>query len=150
MAVNALKSARDMVSAAYESRVAADARPKIQAALESLGEAQSALFALRENLFEIQTENQALRAQIAALNEWVAVAERYALTQTAGGAIVYVTTLAPAHYACPSCFGKKQLHILQDTRTIRGDYICTGCSSTFPVDRFHEVLPISVPDNPYV
>jgi hypothetical protein len=133
VAYEGLKVSKQIFSAIFEAKVYAEAKPKVLAALEQLGNAQDALFGLREELFKLQTENAALRKQLTEAQSWEARAGQYQLAQTAGGAVVYKFNGKPEHFACPSCFNKQQVHILQDNRTMSGQFRCTGCKAEFPV-----------------
>jgi hypothetical protein len=57
-------------------------------------------------MFRLQAENEQLRQQLKAKEDWENQKSQYQLEQTAGGAVVWVFTGAPKHYACPSCFSK--------------------------------------------
>jgi hypothetical protein len=133
-AYQGLKAAKDILGVLFDAKVDAEAKPKILEALQKLGEAQDTLFALREELFSLQTTNGQLRQEIADSKTWQSTASQYDLVKTAGGAVVYKFKGEPEHFACPSCFNLKQVHILQTNRTMSGKFRCTGCSSEFPVD----------------
>lgn len=133
--VGGLKSAKEGLQAVMAYKIESEARTRIADALEKLGSAQDNLFELREELFRLQTENDGLRRELKDHEGWEALAIKYRLQETAGGAVVYEFTEAPKHYACPSCFTKRTIQILQDRRVMSGDFGCPGCKATFPVDR---------------
>lgn len=141
-AYQGLKAAKDIFTAVFEAKVDAEARPEILEALDKLGDAQDTLFAMREELFRLQESNSALKQQIAEAESWQVKADQYELTKTVGGAVVYRFKGEPEHYACPSCFNSKTIHILQTNRTLRGEYRCTGCSSEFPIEARQAPPPI--------
>ena len=141
-AYEGLKTSKQILGAIFDAKVDAEAQPKVIAALEQLGNAQDALFALREELFKLQTENDALRRQLSEAQSWVVRSSQYNLVQTDGGAVVYKFNADPKHFACPSCFNKQQLQILQDNRTISGEFRCTGCNSEFPVNPYKNLPPL--------
>lgn len=89
---------------------------------------------MREELFRLQGENDALRKELAASEEWQKRSTSYQLTMTTGGAIVYRYNAEPEHFACPSCFNTKTIQILQDNRTYSGKFRCTGCSAEYPIN----------------
>lgn len=132
-AYEGLKASKQIFSAFFDARVDAEAKPKILAALDQLGNAQDALFTLREELFRLQAVNDELRKQLAAAESWESRAALYQLDKTSGGAVVYRYNAQPEHFACPSCFNHRQIQILQDNRTISGKFRCTGCNAEFPV-----------------
>lgn len=132
-AYQGLKAAKDILGVVFDAKVDAEAKPKILEVMEKLGQAQDTLFELREELFKLQEANNALREELATAKGWQARVEQYQLTQTPGGAVVYESKGMPKHFACPSCFNKKEIHILQDNRTASGKYRCTGCESEYPI-----------------
>jgi hypothetical protein len=69
-AYEGLKASKQILGAIFEAKVDAEAKPKVIAALEQLGNAQDALFSLREELFRLQSVNDDLRKQLAALESW--------------------------------------------------------------------------------
>jgi len=150
-AYQGLKTAKDILGVLFDAKVDAEAKPKILEALQKLGEAQDTLFALREELFSLQTSNNQLRQEIADFKAWKDTLALYELAKTSGGAVVYKFKGQPEHFACPSCFNSKQVHILQTSRTMSGKYRCTGCASDFPIEpQSHhtpEVIPSRTPWN---
>ena len=129
-----LKAVKDLLKGAYDAKVDADVKAKVYEAMERLGSALDTMQDLRAANYELLEANNALKQQIADARVWADKIAPYKLTKTAGGAVVYKFDGEPSHYACPSCFNKRELHILQDNRTFRGLYRCTGCEETFPVD----------------
>ncbi len=89
---------------------------------------------LREELFEVKTENNRLSVEIAQNDAWKDQIDKYELITTEGGATVYQYKSDPVHYACPSCMSKREIQILQNQRTYTGRFICPGCSVAFPVN----------------
>jgi hypothetical protein len=141
-AYEGLKASKQILGAIFEAKVDAEAKPKVIAALEHLGNAQDALFSLREELFRLQSVNDDLRKQLAAAESWAMRAAQYELAKTSGGAVVYKFKAQPEHFACPSCFNSKQIQILQDNRTTSGKFRCTGCSAEFPIQPRENPPPI--------
>jgi hypothetical protein len=133
-AYNGLKFAKDALNAALTCKIENETRRQISAALDKLGSAQHALFELRKDLFRLQSENEQLRQQVKARDEWEIQRSRYQLAETAGGAIVYLFTETPRHYACPSCFSRSTVQILQDRRVMAGVFDCPGCRTVYPIN----------------
>jgi predicted RNA-binding Zn-ribbon protein involved in translation (DUF1610 family) len=133
-AYQGLKAAKEILGAAFDAKVDAEAKPRVLEALQKLGDAQDALFALRDELFSLQEANNTLKQQLAESMSWKSKTDQYELTKTPGEAVVYKFKGHPEHFACPSCFNSKAIHILQPNRTMSGKYRCTGCGSEFPVD----------------
>jgi predicted RNA-binding Zn-ribbon protein involved in translation (DUF1610 family) len=146
-AYQGLKAAKEILGAAFEAKVDAEAKPRVLEALQKLGDAQDTLFALREELFALQEANNTLKLQIGEAASWKEKADQYELEKTSGDAVVYKFTGHPEHYACPSCFNSKNIHILQNNRTMSGKYRCTGCSSEFPIEPIQKHAPIALSRN---
>ena len=143
-AIGGIKFAKDSFSALLDLKIEIEAQNKIHAALKQLGEVHENLFSLREQLFELQSKNQELHNQLNNQNQWVEQISNYEMSQTIGGAVVYAFKSNPMHYACPTCISSKQIHILQDTKTIHGTFICPNCKATYPVKQRESMAPIRI------
>ncbi|CAJ0893504.1 hypothetical protein R20233_03745 [Ralstonia sp. LMG 32965] len=133
-AYQGLKAAKELLGGLIDAKVDAEAKNRIYEAQAKLGSVQDVLFSMREEMFELQDENKRLKGQLAEAEEWRAKASQYELVTAAGGAVVYRFKGQPEHYACPSCFASKEVHILQTRRVHSGHYTCTGCKSDFPIE----------------
>ena len=60
--------------------------------------------------FRLQTENDQLCQQLKEKEGWESQKSQYHLQETSGGAIVYVFSGAPKHYACTNCFTKNTIN----------------------------------------
>jgi len=103
----------------------------------------------REALQRLQSENTALRQENAQLRQQLKTTEdwenrttQYQRAQTAGGAVVYVFTGTPKHYACPSCFSTHALQFLQEKHAASGAFDCPGCRASYPIN------PAAIPTKP--
>lgn len=143
-AYQGLKAAKDILTSLFEAKVDAEARPKILEAQGKLGEVQDALFVLRERLSELQQERDDLKAKLADAETWQTQVDQYELTMTPGSAVVYKYKGLPDHYACPSCFNKHEVHILQDNKVMAGTYRCTGCGANYPVKPPGHINPAAI------
>lgn len=132
-AYTGLKFAKDALQAILSGKVAVESQTQILAALEKVGEAQDALFQLRDEMSRLQTENEHLRQELAAREDWNSAKVKYELGETTGGAVVYASKGAPHHYACPVCFEKKSIQILQDRRVMGGVFDCPNCKAEYPI-----------------
>jgi DNA repair exonuclease SbcCD ATPase subunit len=132
-AYQSIKAVIDLLTLAVNAKVEAEAKQRILEAQMRLGELQDTLFGLREQLAQLQEEKAQLQTRLAAAESWNQRIAQYELTETPGGSVVYQFKGAPAHYACPSCTNKQQIHILQDNRTFTGKYRCTGCDKEYSV-----------------
>lgn len=133
-AYNGLKVAKDIFAELSNLKIETRSLEKINEAVKRVGEAQDALFQLREELFRLQEENNNLKRAIGETEAWKSRVAGYDLVQTPGGAVVYKSKEGTDHYACPSCIEKKEIQILQDRRTMSGDFECPGCGKAFPVN----------------
>jgi hypothetical protein len=103
-------------------------------------EAQAQLDGVREKLLEawdtttrLVTENEDLRRQIRAHDDWEARLANYPLVETVGAAIVHEFTGTPRHYACPACVSKlREIQPLQGLRAA-GLFICPGCKNQYRI-----------------
>lgn len=126
-----LKFVKDALQTILNEKIESKAREQISAALEKLGSAQDTLFELREELFRLQSENDRLRQELKAREEWETQKAEYQLQETPGGALVYVYSGLPHHYACPNCFAKKIIQILQGPGSL---FRCLSCHEGYPVE----------------
>lgn len=140
-AFNSLKIAKDAFTWLLESKIEAESRTKVLDALRAVGDAQDNLFKLREDLFALQTENNAIKSKLAEKEEWKDRLQKYKLVQTEGGAIVYQSEEGTQHYACPSCIEKKEIQILQDRRVMSGAFACPGCGKLFNIKPVNDPPP---------
>jgi hypothetical protein len=146
-AYEGLKIGKTLLKSVYDSKVEADSKEKIDQVMSQLGDAQDTLFAMREELFRLQTENEEFRRKQSDEQKWDDKVSQYKLVKTAGGAVVYQFTGEPEHYACPSCIEKKSLQIIQDNRTMSGKYRCVACESEFPVNQKQKMPQQLIPDS---
>jgi hypothetical protein len=132
-AYTGLKAAKDMLQAVATAKIDVASLGKINDALVKLGQAQDALFEMREELFGLQQARQELIRQLAEKEDWQKTMANYTLVTTPGGATVFSTAGDPPHFICPSCVNKRELQILQDTRTVSGSFCCPSCKVMFPI-----------------
>lgn len=132
-AYQSVKAVKDILTSLFDAKVESESKPKILEAQAKLGEIQDSLFLLRERLAELQQERDQLRQDLVGAKDWQSKENLYVLSSTSGGAVVYKFKGQPEHYACPSCFNKREIHILQDNRVLAGTFRCTGCESNYPI-----------------
>jgi predicted RNA-binding Zn-ribbon protein involved in translation (DUF1610 family) len=129
------KFAKDALSAVLQHKIDEKAKENINEAHDKLGSIQDTLFTLREELFRLQDENNTLKDKLKFYDDWNSRFSKYKLVRTKGGAVVYCSEDPPAHYICPSCSEKKEIHILQDCRTYSGIFECPSCDKTFLINK---------------
>ena len=97
-AYEGLKAGKEILKSIYDSKVDADAKEKIDVVMLKLGDTQDTLFSMREELFSLQSDNEALKKKIAETESWDNKLNEYELTKTSGGAVVYKFNGTPDHY----------------------------------------------------
>ncbi|MGH1359912.1 MAG: hypothetical protein ACRBC3_14200 [Burkholderiaceae bacterium] len=133
-AYEGLRAGKGILKSLYELKIDADAKARVDDVLLKLGDAQDALFSMREELFRLQTDNQELKEKISKSRDWEAKLAEYKLVKTEGGAVAYEFLGEPMHYACPNCISGEKLQILQTNRTLSGKYRCVACSAEYPIE----------------
>jgi hypothetical protein len=141
-AYSSLKIAKDIFQGFSDLKMESDSIGKINEAVKKVGEAQHALFQLRDDLFRLQEENNSLKITIRDSTLWEDKIAEYDLVKTVGEAIVYKYKNEPEHYICPSCTSKKSIQILQDNKSPSGSFSCNGCSSHYTINEEVEFKPI--------
>ena len=140
-AYNGLRFAKDALTTVAQGKIEVESQTRVLAALEKLGAAQDAMFEMRDELFSLQEQNRKLKQDLAESADWDKKLGGYQLVNTPGGAVVYSFKGQPEHFACPSCVNERELHILQDNRTMSGKFRCTGCEEEFPIKPRTHVRP---------
>jgi hypothetical protein len=151
-AMAAAKALRDVLQAAASLKIDNETLARINAALGEVSAIQEKLFEAREQLFTLQKENEELRQQLRANDEWEKQKNHYRLVNMPGGATVWESKDGnPKHFACVSCFAKRAIVILQ-TSEGTGYYICPTCKVgyqlTQPVVREYKVITNFDPRRP--
>ena len=134
-AYDGLKFSKDVFSAFNELKIETKTIDRVNEAVKKVGEAQDTLYELREELFKLQEENNNLKQVISKEDDWNQRLSKYELFETEGGAVVYKAIEGTAHYICPSCVAKKEIHPLQDRRVVAGVFDCPGCGKHFPINK---------------
>jgi hypothetical protein len=129
-----LKAAKDLLKGAFDAKVDAEVKTKVYEAMERLGDSLDTLYAMRGDMFDLQTEIQKLKRELADAQAWDAKAATYSLASSPGGAIAYKFNGEPAHWACTNCFAKREVQPLQTNRTMSGKYRCVSCTAEFPIE----------------
>src|SRR6185436_270418 len=110
---------------------------RVIAALGEVGKAQDTMFQMREELARLQEDNGDLRAKLKAHDDWDARLAKYRLATTPGAAIVYESTEAPPHYACPNCTNERKIQPLQDQGGESGLFDCPSCKARYRIRVAH-------------
>lgn len=133
-AIGSVKTLKELLQAATSLRIDTESLGRINSALNEVASIQEKLFEAREQLFNIQKENDDLRQQIKTHDDWKGRLNAFVLNKTVGGAVVYESRDdKPKHYVCPQCVEKHQIQILQDLNVMSGAYECPGCQNKYAV-----------------
>ena len=149
-AYEGLKVGKSLLQGLFDIKIEAEAKQRVGEVMSKLGDAQDALFSMREELFTLQTENKKLRDQVAESENWNEILSQYELVKSSGGAVVFKFKGEPGHYACPSCISVKSIQILQDNRTMSGKYRCVKCGAEYPINPAQKPPRIAHNPNPFV
>ena len=133
-ALASAKAVKELLQAATGLKIDTEILVRINKALNEVSAIQEKLFEAREQLFNLQKENDDLRQQIKVHGDWKQRLGQFALTKTVGGAVVYESSDdKPKHYVCPQCIEKQQVQILQDLNVASGIFECPGCKNKYPI-----------------
>jgi len=80
-AYTGLKFAKDVFQVLLRSKVALETRAEIDTAMEKLGAAQHTMFEMRDELSRLQHQNDNLREQLKARDDWEAQKAKYRLVR---------------------------------------------------------------------
>jgi hypothetical protein len=139
-ALTSVRAIKELLQAATRLKIDNETIVQINNALNEVAAMQEQLFEAREQLFNLQKENDELRQQIKAHDDWTTRLDAFLLNKTIGGAVVYESrTNKPKHYACPHCIERQQIQILQDLNLMSGDFKCPGCKNTYPIDEKQKI-----------
>lgn len=134
LAFTGLTTIKNLLQGAVKLGIKNATLEPINEALDKVSAVQETLFNAREELFKLQTENNQLRDKIKSFEDWEKMKDGYGLIESPGGAHVYASkSNSPKHYVCPSCFVKREIQILQDSKNVLGNYICPSCKAAYPV-----------------
>lgn len=135
--------AKEALKFTLDQKVDDKVREKVSEALEKIGKVQDDLFMVREDLLRLQEENHQLKEEMREKESWENKISKYMLSDTVGGAVVYLYLGSPVHYACPACVAKKEIQILQDRRVLSGKFDCPSCKAEYPINAKEKMNPIT-------
>jgi hypothetical protein len=132
-AISGLKFAKDALQTTMRLSRDAEVNSQIVGVLEKLNAAHESLFDVRDDAFRLQEENATLKRHIQSHDDWKARASQYTLQRASGGALAYQYAGLPSHWACPVCFEKQTVGLLQDGKTNLGLYECSDCKRHYHI-----------------
>jgi hypothetical protein len=101
---------------------------------ERITELRETVLDAKDEVLKLREENQSLRGELQDQETWDTRAAAYRVVKTNGGAIVMYSSVSPAHFACPTCFGAKTIQFLQDSNKLDGTFYCPGeCGKSYPL-----------------
>lgn len=139
-----LTFARETFGAALDEKTDSKTREAISEAMTKLNSAQSTIFNMQTEMFDLLSQNQGLMSEIKQVKDWQSRVDRYKLVETSGGAVVYESLDELRHYVCPRCIENKKIHILQNDKSYAGTYSCPECDVSYPVETEKPLPPIKV------
>lgn len=126
-AVNALKGLKDLGLSAKHAEA-------VDAALDVMRDAQDRLSAVHGELLDLREENYRLRRTLEDHDRRQERFDQYSLVRTPGSAQVYQNGEPPdEHYACPVCFERQEIQVLQRLAPASGLYDCPSCKASYSV-----------------
>jgi transcription elongation factor Elf1 len=135
-AVTGIRFIKDALEVVREYKVDIRSQQRINDALKEAVAVYDTLFDLREELFRLQSVNKELNQQLKEQKELQNKKDQYKIEKTTGGAMVYVSISDPKHYACPVCFNKGDIQILQDrnSESWQGFFDCYNCGKSCEIE----------------
>lgn len=117
---------------------------------DQIGILQDCLAGAREKIDSLSEEKRDLKKQLAEIDEWNAEKSKYQLTKIRDGLFLPSYTPSdgdptPAHWACPNCFSRKHVSILQEIHSRTSDYSCPAKECGFVMSP--KEIPPSAPDD---
>ena len=133
-AITSAKALKELLQAATSLKLDNETLVRMNNALNEISAIQEKLFEARDQLFNLQRENDELRQQIKAHDDWKTRLDEFVLNKTVGGAVVFESRSEnPKYYVCPQCIEKQQIQILQDLNVASGTFECPGCKTKYPI-----------------
>lgn len=139
-AVGTAKATIDLFTAAKKITNAAELSSVILTANSNIADIQQGLLQAQAVIYTLMKEKGDLEAELVKASEWEDSKKAYELFQIRRGVVVYRfihgdnSGSVPPHAACPNCFGKKRISILQAPQDWEGTIQCFECSFHFDPD----------------
>lgn len=138
-ALSALKGANDVAQAMLGLRDAAAFQSKLIEFQSKIIEANNSVFAAQDERADLLRQISDLESEVAALKAERTRLQRYELKDFGGNTFAYQLKASeangePIHRACPNCYNKGQISILQFdflTAAHQDRYNCRSCKSEF-------------------
>lgn len=132
-AISSGKALKNIIQGLVGLKVDTEVLYRINEAQGQVSNLLSALLETQGDLLKLVEENQELRRQIQAQEDWEKRKAGYQIQKTEGGAFVYTSvSVSPAHYVCPRCIEKREIQILQrDVENESGLFGCPGCNKVY-------------------
>lgn len=135
LSLGAVKNAIDLAKAAFDADRKLHVQQHLLDAQNKIFEAQSKIADVLRREAALIEENASLKSRIAESARWDEISSRYSLTDFGGETFAYVLKAEPdetAHKACPACFLRQRISILQanDSPNVPSRrYRCLDCNS---------------------
>ena len=133
-AAKVLQEAASLGTALVNFKNKTEVAAKVSEIVGTLLDTQRQLLQLQGDAMKLQLENISLQQTFSENKELKRRDGQYKLVTTVGGATVLQSKRNQLHYACPTCRENfKQFHVLQDTKSYSGKFICHNCGKQFNV-----------------
>ena len=148
-AVGTAKAPIDRFTAAKKITNAAELSGVILTANSNIAEIQQGLLQAQAVIYTLMKEKSDLEAELMKASEWEDHKKAYELFQVRRGVVVYRfikgdnSGSTPSHAACPNCFSKKRISILQTPQDWESTIQCFECNFHFDPSEDGERPPFS-------
>ena len=132
-AIGTAKATIDLFSTAKKITSAAELSEVIVAANSNIAAIQQGLLEAQGTIYELMKEKSEIEAQLIKASEWEDAKKAYELWEVRSGVFVYYHHAGPdgsgrpTHTACPNCFSKKKISILQQPNNGNEQTKCFEC-----------------------
>ena len=141
--LSSLSAAGEIARGLLGMKVSTEVTARIHDIQSKLIDAQAQILSLQSKYSDIEKVVSAKEAEIESLKQWDREKDRYTLTKTAAGTLVYELRAEvkeegePVHSLCPHCYTEGFKSILQATGIMAN---CLRCHSTLTVKESPRVV----------
>jgi hypothetical protein len=139
-ALAAIQTIKNLAKSAIDVKTTSALREQAIESQAAIIELQTTLLNMQSQYQNLLQEKDALKKQLAEMEDWKSEAAKYELQDLGGGIFVYAqrpeyNALAPAHWLCTRCYEDKQKSVLmRTTGDARGViFLCFRCENSIRV-----------------
>ncbi len=144
--ISGLKTAGDIVKSLLEIKKISDISGKVAELQAVILAAQSSAIEANSAQFAMIEEIRALKEEMARIKAWDTEKQRYKLTNPWIGTVVYslkesMSNGEPPHWICTNCYedGRKSILTQQQDGNSRVSYLCPKCKVSFRAIGYHKL-----------